>query len=459
MPVSLRARRPIAMLALLLAGAAAPHVCADASQPGPFAAGRREVVVVRPNGSTFAATLHYPATAAGVNTPFDGSGGPYPVLSFGHGFLSAVTLYQSTLAHLASHGYFAIASQSEGGLFPSHSNFASDIRRCLDFLIAANEDPKSPFAGGVAVDRLAVGGHSMGGGCSILAAASDPRVRAVVPLAAADTNPSSIAASGGVHAPMRLIVGSQDSIVPPGPSGGPMFANAPGPRQLLSIEGGFHCGFIDSSIVFCDSGAITRAAQLAIVRALLLEFLDLHLKGDEVDPQAWRRVWGPDAPGVAGVDAQIEARAVISPATVEVPLPRSGAVEIAFTVANTAALPSDLVFAVDDLKGVSIAPTQVGGLASGASIEVTVTLAAGEVAAPRSVLFSAAGPSGARGYATLSLLPPAGSVADLNGDGAVDGADLAILLSNFGGAGIGDLDGDGVVDGADLAILLGAWSR
>jgi predicted dienelactone hydrolase len=455
----LRIPRPIVVLVLLFAGAVAPELHADASQPGPFAAGRRDLVVTRPNGSTFTATVHYPATTAGVNAPFDASGGPYPVLSFGHGFLSAVTLYQSTLAHLASHGYLAIASQSEGGLFPSHSNFANDIRRCLDVLIDANDDPKSPFAGGVAVDRLAVGGHSMGGGCSILAAASDPRVRAVLPLAAADTNPSSIAASAGVHAPMRLIVGSQDSIVPPGPSGGPMFANAPGPRQLLSIAGGFHCGFIDSSIVFCDSGSISRAAQLAIVRALLLEFLDLHLKGDGADPDAWQRVWGPEAPAVAGVDAQIDARVGLSPASVEVPLPRGGVVEVAFTVTNAAALATDLVFAADGLKGVGIAPAAVEALAPGASVELIVTIPASAATEPRSVLLSARRPDGARGYATLLLLPSTGSAADLNGDGLVDGADLAILLSNFGGAGIGDLNGDGVVDGADLAILLGAWSR
>lgn len=48
---------------------------------------------------------------------------------------------------------------------------------------------------------------------------------------------------------------------------------------------------------------------------------------------------------------------------------------------------------------------------------------------------------------------------DLNGDGTVDGADLAILLGAWGTAGpLGDLDGSGGVDGADLAILLGGWS-
>jgi hypothetical protein len=46
---------------------------------------------------------------------------------------------------------------------------------------------------------------------------------------------------------------------------------------------------------------------------------------------------------------------------------------------------------------------------------------------------------------------------DLNGDGVVDGADLGILLTGWGGSGAADLNGDGVVDGADLGILLTSW--
>jgi hypothetical protein len=48
--------------------------------------------------------------------------------------------------------------------------------------------------------------------------------------------------------------------------------------------------------------------------------------------------------------------------------------------------------------------------------------------------------------------------ADLNSDGVVDGADLGILLSNWGSAGAGDLDASGTVDGIDLGLLLGSWS-
>ncbi len=51
--------------------------------------------------------------------------------------------------------------------------------------------------------------------------------------------------------------------------------------------------------------------------------------------------------------------------------------------------------------------------------------------------------------------------ADLNDDGVVDAADLAVLLGEWGttvpvGKGA-DVDWDGDIDGADLAVLLGAW--
>ncbi|MCB9838412.1 MAG: hypothetical protein H6813_03655 [Phycisphaeraceae bacterium] len=59
--------------------------------------------------------------------------------------------------------------------------------------------------------------------------------------------------------------------------------------------------------------------------------------------------------------------------------------------------------------------------------------------------------------ATQVVLVYAPCPEDLNGDGAVDTADLGILLGQFGGAGSADLNNDGVVDTADLGILLGAF--
>ena len=51
------------------------------------------------------------------------------------------------------------------------------------------------------------------------------------------------------------------------------------------------------------------------------------------------------------------------------------------------------------------------------------------------------------------------ALADLNGDGLINGADLTLLLSDWGSLeSDADLNGDGIVNGSDLAILLSAWS-
>ena len=56
-------------------------------------------------------------------------------------------------------------------------------------------------------------------------------------------------------------------------------------------------------------------------------------------------------------------------------------------------------------------------------------------------------------------LRAAQGVGDLNGDGRVDGADLTILLSDWGASGTdSDLNGSGMVGGEDLAILLANWT-
>ncbi len=56
--------------------------------------------------------------------------------------------------------------------------------------------------------------------------------------------------------------------------------------------------------------------------------------------------------------------------------------------------------------------------------------------------------------------PASPCTGDIDGDGAVTGSDLGLLLGDWGrcpkGCG-GDLNGDGSVDGADLGLLLGAW--
>jgi len=63
------------------------------------------------------------------------------------------------------------------------------------------------------------------------------------------------------------------------------------------------------------------------------------------------------------------------------------------------------------------------------------------------------------GISSGSMAGSGDCVADITGDGRVDGADLAELLGGWNDAGASDLNGDGNTNGADLSLLLGNWGE
>lgn len=433
----------------------------DLAQPGPFPAGVRTVTVTRPNTSTFSARLYYPALSAGANAPFDPTGGPYPAISFGHGFLQPVTRYESTLAHLATHGYVVIASESEGGLFPSHANFAADLRHCLTWLEQQHALPASFLFGSIDVGRFGLSGHSMGGGASILAAADDPRVDALANLAAAETNPSASAAMSRVRCPVALITGSADGIVAPTTNGVVMYNAGAAPKQIPIIQGGWHCGFQDVSSFGCDSGPMSRADQLALTRGQLTRFFHLYLKpGLASNAQTWRRVWGDGVDDDPRVQVTLASGiAVAAPAPAAVNAGKS--VDVAFTITNASPTPTafDLAPAAGPMPilGQPARTDFAGpGAAAGATYRASAPagLAPG-IYRPEGVVIRVAD-GGTR--ATVPIEVEVFCAADLDRDRAVDLADFFAFFDGYDGQlPIADLDDDGAVDLADFFGFFNAY--
>ncbi|MBP6001984.1 MAG: dienelactone hydrolase family protein [Pyrinomonadaceae bacterium] len=300
------------------------------SQPGSFRPGWRSITVTRANNTTFTARLYYPATASGQNAPYDAAGAPYPAITFGHGFFQAVSSYQSTLEHLATHGYFVIASDSESGLFPSHQNFADDIKRCLTYLEQENANSASTLFAQVVTSKFGASGHSMGGGASILATAQDSRIKALANLAAAETNPSATAVMPAINVPVNLLSGSADTIVPVASNGQLMYNGGNTPKILPVIQGGWHCGFQDANGFGCDTGTITRGQQLAETRRMLTAFFNLYLKSDET---AAKKVWGSELENTL-VQAQRNSGIEISPQTQNVNAPVGVPTTFSVTITN-----------------------------------------------------------------------------------------------------------------------------
>lgn len=389
-PLRIRPASAISWLFVLLCvNAAALAQVPDLSQPGPFTVAQRTVTITRSNSTTFTAVLWYPATSTASTAPLDPAGAPYPAISFGHGFLQTVDRYASTLRHLASHGYLMIATTSEGGLFPNHSNFALDIRQCLTWLEQQNALSSSFLFQGVRTDAFGLSGHSMGGGASILAAAADPRIVAVATLAAADTNPSSIQAAANVAVPLALIAGSSDTITPPATTNNPIFSSARAPKVRQTITGGWHCGFQDASVFGCDSGPMPRAEQLALTRQLLTAFFNLHLKGDQT---LWSVVWGPlrDADPRVAILADSGISVSIAPTRLAAQPGRTATAQV--TVTNTGPAPASFTLSGD--------PADQAGWVLTFDPQTTPLLQPGQSAL---IALSATAPRGSAGLATRAI--------------------------------------------------------
>ncbi|MFE8015083.1 alpha/beta hydrolase family protein [Streptomyces antibioticus] len=285
-----------AALTLAPTAQAAPAVRAT----DPFTTGSFPVaytdLTVSASGRSYSARVWYPGTTAGANAPV--ATGTHPGLAFGHGFFQGIGQYESLLRHYASWGVITVAPKSQGGLFPSHTAFADDLNAALTWLTAQNGTAGSRFAGAVSTDRLALSGHSMGGGAALVAASRNPAVATVSTLAAAETNPSAVTASGSLTIPVQYVGGSADTIAKVADHQRKMYDAKQSATQLRVITGGFHCGFEDSSGIGCDSGTVTRATQLRLTYGITTAWL-LHTLG--VDSSLHDQVWGAAAQNLTGV--------------------------------------------------------------------------------------------------------------------------------------------------------------
>jgi hypothetical protein len=100
-------------------------------------------------------------------------GAKYPLLTWGNGTCAQPAGYAPLLHYLASHGFFVVAPNNRwvGG--------AAEMLRSLDFMLAANDDPTSPYYQLIDTDKIGSMGHSQGG-VGALNASADPRVKVTI---------------------------------------------------------------------------------------------------------------------------------------------------------------------------------------------------------------------------------------------------------------------------------------
>ncbi|MGC9361757.1 MAG: hypothetical protein ACP5F3_02405 [Candidatus Syntrophosphaera sp.] len=188
--------------------------------------------------------VYYPLQPAGSSARE-----AFPVIVFGHGWLSAVSTYAWLKDEFVSSGWIMAFPTTEGGLFPSHGDFALDLDFVRGSVLAENDNADSELFGSVAPFSVLMG-HSMGGGASVLAASSNA-ADALVTLAAAETSPSAISAAVQVAIPSLTLSGAEDWVAPPANHQQPIYANlASIYKSYLSFAGIGHSDIYTNVLVF-----------------------------------------------------------------------------------------------------------------------------------------------------------------------------------------------------------------
>lgn len=232
------------------------------------------------------AEIYYPAATAGDNVST--ASGQFPVLIFGHGFVMVWSAYMPEWNALVPNGYIMVFPTTETGIMPSHSNFGKDIAYLVGAMKAEGTNAASTFFGAVA-NTSAVMGHSMGGGSAFLSVQYDSSITALATLAAANTNPSSIAAATSISIPSIVIAGANDCVAPTTQHQLPMYNSLSSTcKTYVSITGGSHCQFANTN-TFCNIGestcspkpAITPTDQQTTSFDLLIPWLNYYLKDDK----------------------------------------------------------------------------------------------------------------------------------------------------------------------------------
>ena len=230
--------------------------------------------------------IYYPADETGENVEL--ANGGFPVIVFGHGFLMAYEAYANFWTELVPKGYIMAFPTTEMSLSPAHEELGADIRFVADEVLNLNNNESTIFYNSIHA-KIALMGHSMGGGASLLASENNANISTVINFAAAETSPSAIMAAANVNVPALIFSGEEDCVAPEIENQIPMYeAINSDCKTLIKVKNGGHCYFADNNFAcnlgetFCGNDfVITREEQHETTFAFLNLWLDYTLYDNE----------------------------------------------------------------------------------------------------------------------------------------------------------------------------------
>jgi predicted dienelactone hydrolase len=192
----------------------APTTASIEAVRGPFATAQ----TTAPRGGGFGGgTIYYPT---------DTSQGTFGAVAISPGFTESQSAIAWLGPRLASQGFVVITIDTNGALdFPDSR--ADQLQAALNYLVNT-----SSVANRIDRNRLAVAGHSMGGGGSIEAGRDNPALQAVVAFQPWHSTTN----WGGVQVPTMIQGAENDSIAPVGSHSEPFYQSIPAASEKAYLE-------------------------------------------------------------------------------------------------------------------------------------------------------------------------------------------------------------------------------
>jgi len=236
--------------------------------------------------------------------PTDGpTSGPFPAVVIAHGFQFPASQYTGYTDRLASFGYVACSVEyPANGFRPNHRRNAEDLLGTVDWLIESSSAVDHPLEGLIDATQIGLAGHSLGGKISVLAAAWDDRIKAVLGLDPVDNATNCSAANCPdatdllpLQIPLGLIGETLDS------SGG-FFGQSCAPEDgnfqrfyearnanvvEFEVLGAAHMSFLDEpsrcgfACWFCRSASASHDDIIGLSYAVTVSFFERYLREDQ----------------------------------------------------------------------------------------------------------------------------------------------------------------------------------
>ena len=203
----------------------APTEAALEAAAGPFAVAS----TTSPSPTGFrAGTVYYPSAA---------NQGSFGLVVLAPGFTATQTYYKWLATRAASHGFVVINMDTTTVLDQPESR-GKQMMKALQQVVTLSKTASTPYFGKVDGTRLAVMGHSMGGGGTLAAARDNPTLKAAVPLTPWHTTKDFT----GVKVPTMIVACETDVIAPNDTHSEKFYASFPVTlkRSYLEIAGADH---------------------------------------------------------------------------------------------------------------------------------------------------------------------------------------------------------------------------